>query len=263
MTAPPDIEHAHQEVFAALAPLGRPQRGEAVRLDRGSQMVHLGVPTPELRARVRQGFSFDRLPIEARIALWDAIWQRTEVADVQLAALAHCTALARRQPPPGLWERVRHWPSRIDNWCTSDALSLLLARLLQARPDAVYPQLQRWNAAQELWPRRLSITSLVHGWGTHAMFLPPESMRPLLANCVADHRHYIELALGWVLRELGRAEPAAADAFLIEHGAAMGAKAWSRALQLRSAADRQRLAAASGRGAARRGAGPGAATPRR
>ena len=53
-------EHAqhHDEVLAALAAIGNPRRGEAIRLDRGSELQYLGIGFPALRARVKQGFSF-------------------------------------------------------------------------------------------------------------------------------------------------------------------------------------------------------------
>lgn len=242
-----DPQQDHRELLSALRPLGDARRGEAVRVDRGSAMEHLGIPIPALRARVRQGFAFDAGTAAQRLARWDALWRHTSVADVQLAVLEHWLAATGRAVPAGLWDCARHWPARVDNWCVSDSLSLLLARLLQAHPEAVLPQLQQWNAGAELWPRRLSITALVHGWGRGSVFQGGDVMAPMLASCVADHRHYIALALGWVLREWGRADAGAADAFLLVQGTAMSAPAWNRAVSLRSPVERARLAAEAGR----------------
>ncbi|MFN0182795.1 MAG: DNA alkylation repair protein [Aquabacterium sp.] len=234
----PWLAGACAEVEAALQAIARPARGEAVRIDRGSQMVHLGIPVPELRARVRAGFSFDARPHPEQLAVWDALWRTTRHADVLLAAVEHWVPRLRQEVPPGLWPVVRHWADRVDNWCVSDALSGLYARLLQTQFDDLHPQLQRWNAGTALWPRRLSLTSLVQAWGRDAVFLPAATMRPLLDTCANDHRHYIQLALGWVLRELGRANAAAADAYLLDHAGTLGAKAWARALEKRTATER-------------------------
>jgi len=54
----------HDEVAQALTAIGNSELGEAIRKDRGSQLEHLGIRFPELRWRVKQGFSFYALPEE-------------------------------------------------------------------------------------------------------------------------------------------------------------------------------------------------------
>jgi 3-methyladenine DNA glycosylase AlkD len=244
-------KRCHDEVLSALRAIGNPARGAAVQLDRGSALEHLGIGFPALRARVKQGFSFSAGAPEDVLAIWDALWRESPVAEVLFAAIEHHAPIVRKEPPAMLWPVLRHWPARVDNWCHSDALAGLFSRLLQAQPDAVWPDLRAWNAAEALWPRRLSITSLVHGSGKNAVFLAPGPMLPLLRACVDDHRRYIQLALGWVLRELGRAGPKEAESFLREHAAHIGALAWARASEGLDAAASRRLATARGRGSAR------------
>jgi 3-methyladenine DNA glycosylase AlkD len=221
----------HDEVLAALRAIGHPARGQAVQADRGSALEHLGIGLPALRARVKQGFSFSGAAPAEVLATWDALWRQSPVAEVLFAAIEHCAPIVRKAPPATLWQTLRHWPARLDNWCHSDALAGLNSRLLQAHPEAVWPDLRAWNADPALWLRRLSITSLVHYSGKNAVFLPPAQMLPLLQCCVDDHRRYIQLALGWVLRELARAHPDAARGFLHEHGPRMTAAARARAAQ--------------------------------
>lgn len=224
-----DFADAHDEVLAALRAIGNPRRGEAVQRDRGSALQHLGIGFPALRVRVKQGFSFSKRPAGEVLAVWDALWQRSPVGDVLFAALAHYEPVVRKQVPPTLWPVLRGWNERVDNWCHADMLAGLYSRMLQAQFDAVYPQLQAWNAAPGEWQRRLSITSLVHYTGKNAVFLAPEPILPLLAACVHDPRPSVQMALGWVLRELGRAYPREAAAFLKQHGPRMSAKARARA----------------------------------
>jgi 3-methyladenine DNA glycosylase AlkD len=231
----------HDEVLVALQAIGNPARGAAVQQDRGSQLLHLGIGFPALRARVKAGFSFSALPPEQVLEIWDGLWRSSPCADVLFAAIEYLAPVVRKAPPPHIWPVVQHWHERVDNWCHSDALSGIYSRLLAAQFDAVYPRLQSWNSAQDQWQRRLSITSLIRYSGKNAVFLRPEPMLPLLANCVADHRKYVELALGWVLRELGHVHRDAADAFLHEHGAAMSARAVGRAIEARSPPEQARL----------------------
>jgi 3-methyladenine DNA glycosylase AlkD len=226
-------EAAHAEVLSALHAIGNPQRGEAIRIDRGSALQHLGIGFPALRQRVlRPGFSFSRAPLEEQLRIWNLLWRHSPVADVLFAAIEHFAPLARHRsgPPLALWQTVQHWPARVDNWCHSDALSGLVSRCLQWHTAQVLPTLQAWGTEPGLWYRRLSLTALVHYSGKNAVFLPSEVMRPLLAAQVADHREPVALALGWVLRELGRADPPARQAFLAEHAPQMAAAARRRAL---------------------------------
>lgn len=235
----------HDEVVAALAAIGNPRRGEAIRLDRGSDLQYLGIGFPALRARVKQGFSFSGLPEAEVLAIWDALWRSSPYGDVLFAALETLAPIVRKRVPPALWPTVRHWSERVDNWCHSDALSGIYSRMLEAQFEAVYPQLQAWNASPSEWLRRLSITSLIHYSGKNAVFLAPEQMLPLVENCVADRRKFVELAAGWVLRELGRVHPDAVAAFLERHAASMSSRAYTRAIERRAPAERAQWLAMS------------------
>jgi 3-methyladenine DNA glycosylase AlkD len=231
----------HDEVVGALKAVGNPVRGKAIAADRGSKLLHLGIGFPALRAQVKQGFSFTALPPTQLLEIWDALWKHSPYGDVLFAVLEYYAPLLRKQVPAQFWPVARHWAARVDNWCHSDALSGLYSRALEANFDQVYPQLLAWNSADQEWLRRISLTSLIHYTGKNAVFLAPEQMLPLAANCVADHRKFVALALGWVLRELGHKEPRAVDAFLRDHAAHMSAPAYARAIERRDPRERARL----------------------
>jgi 3-methyladenine DNA glycosylase AlkD len=239
-------EHAkeHSEVMAALVALGDARLGRAQQADRGSALPHLGIAVPVLRARVHRGFGFSSRPWPEPLLVWDALWRTSPCADVLFAALYALTPRVRKPPvSPDLWPVLRHWSARIDNWCHSDALSALYSRLLEAHFDTVYPQLLDWNRADALWLRRLSLTSLVHYTGKNAVFLAPDRMLPLLHNCAGDARRPVQLALGWVLRELARDHRVEATAFVEQLAGTLSAAAFARALERHPAAERARLRA--------------------
>jgi 3-methyladenine DNA glycosylase AlkD len=231
----------HREVVQALSAIGDPEFGERIRKDRGSQLEHLGIRFPELRRRVKQGFSFYALPEEQVLEVWDALWRSSPYGDVLFAALEYYAPIARRHVSPMLWPVVRHWADRVDNWCHSDLLSGLYSRILETYPNEVFPQIRVWNAADREWLRRISIVSLVHYSGRNAVFLPPDEVLPLVSSCVGDARHSVQAAVGWVLREMGHVYPEEVTGFLETHAAAMSAFAFSRAIERRSAGDRARL----------------------
>ena len=224
-----------------MTSIGDPELGEAIRRDRGSELQHLGIRFPALRKRVKQGFSFYGLPDEDVLEVWDALWRSSPYGDVLFAALEYYAPLVRKRVSPDLWPVIRHWSDQVDNWCHSDGLSGLYSRALEAYPDDVYPQLLAWNGADDEWLRRISLVSLIHYSGKNAVFLPPGKVLPLVSTCLDDPRHYVQTAVGWVLREMGQVYPDEIGHYLEAHATAMRASAFSRAIERRSPDERARL----------------------
>jgi 3-methyladenine DNA glycosylase AlkD len=231
----------HDEVAQALIAIGNPEFGEAVRRDRGSELQHLGIRFPELRLRVKQGFSFYDLPEERVLEVWDVLWRSSPYGDVLFAALEYYAPIVRKRVPPDLWPVIRRWSGRVDNWCHSDLLSGIYSRVLERYPDEVFPQIHAWNAAEGEWLRRISVVSLVHYSGKNAVFLPPDKVLPLVTNCLGDPRHYVQTAVGWVLREMGQVYADELTEYLETHASVMSAPAFSRAIERRSPDERARL----------------------
>ena len=132
----------HDEVAEALIAVGNPELGEAIRRDRGSQLEHLGIRFPELRRRVKEGFSFYDLPEEQVLEVWDG----SGIVAVRRRALRGARVLrapiVRKRVGPALWPVVRHWSARVDNWCHSDLLSSIYSRILEHSPEEVFPQIR-------------------------------------------------------------------------------------------------------------------------
>ena len=136
---------------------------------------------------------------------------------------------------------VRQWSERVDNWCHSDGLSAIYSRILESDPAEVYPQLIAWNQAEGEWLRRISLVSLIHYSGKHAVFLPPKKVLPLVSNCLDDERYYVQTAVGWVLREMGNVYNNEITKYLETHAQRLSALAFSRAIERQSSRDRTRL----------------------
>jgi 3-methyladenine DNA glycosylase AlkD len=235
------LQAYHREVAEALTAIGNPVFGEAVRQDRGSQLEHLGLTFPDLRRRVRQGFSFYKLPEEQVLEIWDALWNTSPYGDVLFAALEFYAPIVRKRVNPGLWPVVRRWSGRVDNWCHSDGLSAIYSRILEARGVEVYPQMVSWNRAEGEWLRRISLVSLIHYSGKNAVFLPLKKVLPLVSNCIDDQRYYVQMAVGWVLREMGHIYGREVTTYLEAHAERMSTPAFSRAIERRSSQERTRL----------------------
>ena len=231
----------HREVVEALTAIGNPTFGKAVQQDRGSQLKHLGIKFPALRRRVRQGFSFYDLPEEQVLEIWDALWHTSPYGDVLFAALEFYTPIVKKKVNPDLWQVVRQWSERVDNWCHSDGLSAIYSRILESDPAEVYPQLIAWNQAEGEWLRRMSLVSLIHYSGKHAVFLPPKKVLPLVSNCLDDQRYYVQTAVGWVLREMGNVYNNEITKYLEAHAQRLSTPAFLRAIERQSSKERTRL----------------------
>jgi len=235
------LQEYHREVAEALTAIGNPAFGQAVQKDRKSQLVHLGITFPNLRRRVKQGFSFYRLPEEQVLEVWDALWNMSPYGDVLFAALEFYAPVVRKQVNPGLWAVVNQWSDRVDNWCHSDGLSAIYSHILESRFTETYPQFVSWNHAESEWLRRISLVSLIHYSGKNAVFLPLEKVLPLVSNCINDERTYVQMAVGWVLREMGRAYADEVTKYLEAHIEKMSTPAFSRAIERLSSDERTRL----------------------
>lgn len=235
------LREYHLEVAQALTAIGNPVYGKAVQEDRASQLEHLGITFPNLRRRVRQGFSFYNLPEEQVLAIWDALWKTSPYGDVLFAALEFYTPVVRKRVGPELWPVVHEWVDRVDNWCHSDGLSAIYSRILETNIEEIYPQMVSWNTAESEWRRRISLVSLIHYSGKNAVFLPLKKVLPLVSNCIDDHRYYVQMAVGWVLREMGNVYGKEIMRYLEAHAERMSTAAFSRAIERRSSEERTRL----------------------
>ncbi|MCY3839013.1 MAG: DNA alkylation repair protein, partial [Gammaproteobacteria bacterium] len=129
------------------------------------------------------------------------------------------------------WPVMQRWIDRVDNWCHADGLSGMYSRLLAADPTTVMPVLERWNMDKALWPRRVSIVSLIHYTGKNAVFLPPDEVLPMVDRCVEDRRQPMQKAVGWVLREMWRAYPEVIEQYLKGNAARIAPSAFTRAIE--------------------------------
>lgn len=109
------LRQYHTEVAEALQAMGNPALGQAIQKDRGSQLTHLGIRFPELRRRVKQGFSFYALPEEQVLAVWDKLWRTSPYGEVLFAALEFYAPLVRKRASPILWPALCGWSARVDN----------------------------------------------------------------------------------------------------------------------------------------------------
>ncbi len=235
------IQKYHNEVVEALIAIGDPARGKAIQADRGSKLTHLGISFPNLRKRVKQGFSFYGLPENQILEIWDWLWKNSQYGDVLFATLEFYIPIVKKQVQSNLWHVSKHWIERVDNWCHCDNLCSMYSRIVESQFDEVYPILKKWNQAESEWKRRASLVSLIHYSGKNAVFLNPQKVLPLVTNCLDDERYYVETAVGWVLREMGHVYKNEIGKYIETNIDRFSALAFSRAIERMSSAEKNRL----------------------
>jgi len=231
------------EVCEALRPFGEPGRVNEARSDKKSSLSFLAVRVPAIEKVVRGGFSFYQRPAGDILTIWNGIWFSSRYFEVMTAAAMYFR-LQRGKIDPDTWPTLSTWSSRVDNWAHADQLAGIYSSLLAQGNAGVYAQLAEWNATDDQWLRRLSLVSLIHYTGKNAVFLPPAHVLPLVSACLSDERYYVQKAVGWVLREMGRVYPQEIRDYLVAHLAHMSGIAFSRAIERRDEVERAAMSAA-------------------
>lgn len=221
----------HEEALKELEAIGSPSFALHTPKDRRSEMLYSGVRVPERRKLSKKGFSFYDRPESEILAIWDDLFMHSPNGDVLFCALDFLRFRVRKQVSPNLWSIIRNWVQRVENWAHSDEMSWVYSYVLEAYFDEVFQDLVTWNKADDLWPKRISIVSLIHYTGKNAVFLPPEIVFPMVERCIDDHRYYMQKATGWVLREMNRGYPDEVEEFLTRHLSVIGSDALSRSVE--------------------------------
>jgi 3-methyladenine DNA glycosylase AlkD len=129
-------------------------------------------------------------------------------------------ALYRRQMTPRLLPTFKRWlrDGYSSNWATTDAIcGYLIGPLILAHPSSSR-RVAAWARDRNMWVRRASAVSLI-----------PSARRGIaldLAYDVArrlhrDREDLIQKAVGWMLREAGKADPRRLEQYLREQGPAI------------------------------------------
>ncbi|MCY4128314.1 MAG: DNA alkylation repair protein [Gammaproteobacteria bacterium] len=229
----------HAEVLKELAAIGSPSFALHTPKDRKSELEYSGVRVPERRKLSRKGFSFFDHPESEVISIWDDLFMHSPNGDVLFCALDYLRFRVPKSVSPDLWSVIRNWVKRVENWAHSDEMSWVYSYVLEAYFDEVFEDLVMWNKTNELWPKRISIVSLIHYTGKNAVFLPPDVVFPMVERCVDDDRYYMQKATGWVLREMHRGYPNEVEDFLSTHLARIGNSALTRAVERMEKCERE------------------------
>ncbi|WP_299725097.1 DNA alkylation repair protein [uncultured Tateyamaria sp.] len=209
-----------EDALAEIAAHGDATRAEGAKAYHKSKRVHLGVPNPVLNDLTKAWRA--ALDVEARVALADGLWA-TDIFEARLAA-AKLLTQARIRPDDAAWDLIVSWVPDFDSWAIADHACMAGQRRLVADPSRL-DQVEAWTGSDHMWTRRAALI-ITLPW-TKQNFPKPEEVaareRVLgwAAGYVSDQQWFIQKAVAWWARELGKHDAPRARAFLSEHGDGM------------------------------------------
>lgn len=153
--------------------------------------------------------------VEDAVRLCDLLLPRPELEAKGVAILV--LHRFRRTYPQELFDTVHGWLAAdlLANWASVDALCPEVVGALVAAHPPLRRRLEGWARSDNRWVRRASLVSLLK------LARRPECRDSIYAMA---RRHFdsdddlVQKAAGWLLREVGKADMAALEAFLRANG---------------------------------------------
>jgi 3-methyladenine DNA glycosylase AlkD len=226
-------------VAGALRPLGTPERAAQEKRYLKSDLEFLGVGVPDLRrvvkaaVRARPGLDPGQMVAWA-VALW-----REPVHERRAAAVEILTLAAPRLPASDL-PVVERLLRESRTWAYVDALAGNVAGEIALRdPAGAWPRVDAWAVDEDFWLRRSALLALLRGVRAGA----PELARftryaePMLT----EKEFFVRKAIGWVLREISRRDPAWVTGWTAGHLAEMSGVTFREAVRHLPTAEAERL----------------------
>ena len=238
VTALPD------DILVRLRPHVVPGRAPAERRYLKSRLQHLGVPMAPLRATTRDVLrDHPDLDAGARSRLVVLLWEREihELRRVAVLLLEDADDL-----DADALDLVEDLVRDARTWALVDPLAINVAGRIALHDDRVWQRTDVWAVDDDLWVRRAALLAHIPALRLdHALFGQVTDHADALLD---DREFFIRKAIGWVLREVARREPAIVTAWLEPRASRASGVTLREAVRYLPAEDRARLLAArSGR----------------
>ena len=223
-----DPEGAAAAVAGALRAAGMPERAAQEKRYLKSELEFFGVTVPELRRIVKGAVrDYPGLDADGMVAWAVALW-REPVHERRTAALEILTLTAPRLGADDL-ATVERLLRESGTWALVDGLAGNVAGAIALRDPRSWPVIDRWAVDADFWVRRSALLALLPGIRTGRPDLPRFSRyaQPLLA----EREFFIRKAIGWVLREISKRDPAWAVSWTELHLAEMSGVTFREAVR--------------------------------
>jgi len=236
------VQHLAQQAIQQLQSVADPQvAAQAQAFFKTHEEVHfIGVRTPNVRQIERDLFQQikGQWSLAEACAFADRLLhdQRQEAKTVGILLLARF----HKSFVPELLDQFETWLAQnlCANWALTDALGAYAIALLLRRCPELLPKLTGWTQAENLWVRRAAAVSLVPlaRQGEHL-----EVAYDIAERLFSFPEDLIHKAVGWLLRDAGKTDPARLQTFLLRHGSRIPRTTLRYAIERFPATDRKRL----------------------
>jgi 3-methyladenine DNA glycosylase AlkD len=233
-----DPETAAAVVADALRAAGTPGRAEQEKRYLKSELEFFGVTVPEMR-RVVTGAVRDYPGLdEAGMVAWAVALWRGPVHERRMAAAEILTLAAPRLRADDL-ATVERLLRESGTWALVDGLACNVAGEIALRDPQSWPVIDGWAVDADFWVRRSALLALLRGIRTGQPDLPrfARYAQPLLA----EREFFIRKAIGWVLREISRRDPAWVASWTEHNMSEMSGVTFREAVRRLPASEAERL----------------------
>jgi len=236
-----DAETAAAQVVVALLPLADPERAVQASRYLKSDLHFLGVSVPGIRAVVTAADrSRPGLGRPEALAWASALW-REPVHERRIAAIEVVRRHVRLLRPADL-AGLEAWVREAHGWAYVDPLAADIAGpVALLHPDA-WPLIDAWATDEDFWIRRSALLTLLPGIRRGG--LERERFERYATPMLTEKEFFIRKAIGWVLREAAKKDPAYVAEWTLSHLDQMSGVTFREAVRRLPAEQAARLRAA-------------------
>jgi 3-methyladenine DNA glycosylase AlkD len=222
----------HEPFLTALEALTDTERAASMREYHKVDRVYLGLTNPQLNDLVKEWREV--LDVPARVSVANGLW-RTNIFEGRVAAAKLLTQARLRPDDHDAWQLIAGWHRDFDSWAIADHACMAGQKRLVANP-ARLERVEDWTRSDFMWTRRAALV-ITLPWtkqnNPNAEELAArERILGWAATYTTDPQWFIQKAIAWWLRDLGKHDPDRVHAFMDAHGAAMKPFARKEALRL-------------------------------
>ncbi|GHF60069.1 DNA alkylation repair protein [Seohaeicola zhoushanensis] len=204
--------------LSRLNALADPERAAQALVYHKVPRAYLGIAVPVLTELAKDLRA--QTDLEGRIALADGLWQ-SDIHEARILA-AKLLTQARIRPDEAVWRLIVSWVPTFDAWAIADHACDAGERRLLADPSRL-DEVEEWTRSEHMWTRRAALVITLpwtkQNHPSEADLAVRDRVLGWAARYVDDRDWFIQKAIAWWLRDLGKHAPARARAFLDEYGA--------------------------------------------
>ena len=215
MSSPPfDADTAAAAVMAAMLPLADAERAGQAKRYLKSDLEFLGVSVPGIRAAVTGTARSGLDPGRAGALAWARTLWRKPVHERRTAAIEVLRRYRRNLEPADL-ALVEAWIRESHGWAYVDSLAGDIAGPIALHHPVAWPLIDTWAADADFWVRRSALLTLLPGIRKGQP--DRERFERYATPMLAEKEFFVRKAIGWVLRETAKKDPAYVAAWTREH----------------------------------------------